>query len=217
MSVDKTIEELSSTLSQLGTLVGHINTQVAGITSRINVTLDTFDSSVSNIALDARAVTNQVAATVSQVPNAWIFYLLFITLIIVFLLLSIILTINLVTKCYAIYKILKSQDDTASENLRTSTLPLYDESKPIVCSPSPRPPQSAKRLSHIAIPMEHEPRRVGFPVNGDLRARAASEKSSVVDDDYTRQPYQRRPTECSGRYDVQAGVALPYASRGADV
>lgn len=34
MSVDKTIEELSSTLSQLGTLVGHINTQVAGITSR---------------------------------------------------------------------------------------------------------------------------------------------------------------------------------------
>lgn len=52
---------------------------------------------------------------------------------------------------------------------------------------------------------------------GSVFFLAASEKSSVVDDDYTRQPYQRRPTECSGRYDVQAGVALPYASRGADV
>lgn len=43
MSVDRTIEELSGTLAQLGQLVGHINGQINGITSRINVTLDNFD------------------------------------------------------------------------------------------------------------------------------------------------------------------------------
>lgn len=35
MSVDKTIEELSYTLAQLGTLVGHINSQVGQLASRL--------------------------------------------------------------------------------------------------------------------------------------------------------------------------------------
>lgn len=43
MSVDQTISELSQTLAQLGTLVGHINNQIDGITGRLNLTLDNFD------------------------------------------------------------------------------------------------------------------------------------------------------------------------------
>uniref|UniRef100_A0A0N5B0G2 t-SNARE coiled-coil homology domain-containing protein n=1 Tax=Syphacia muris TaxID=451379 RepID=A0A0N5B0G2_9BILA len=216
MSVDKTIEELSSTLSQLGRLVGHINSQVVDITSRINITLDTFDSSVSNIATDARAVTSQVAATVSQVPNAWVFYLLFITLIIVFILLSIILTINLITKCHAIYLLIRNQNGSVSDNLRTSSLPLYDESKPIVMSQSPGQQRPEKNVNQIAIQMEYEPRRAGFSTatNGDLRSR---DGSTLTDDDYGRHLYQRRQADSGGRYDVQAAVALPYTSRGADV
>lgn len=34
MSVDKTIEELSYTLAQLGNLVGHINSQIGQLASR---------------------------------------------------------------------------------------------------------------------------------------------------------------------------------------
>ncbi|KAH7700749.1 Protein C50B8.6, partial [Aphelenchoides avenae] len=109
MSVDKTIEELSGTLAQLGILVEHINTQIVGITSRINITLDNFDTSVAGIASDAGVMTGQVSDTISQVPNAWIFYLLFLTLIIVLILLSILIVINLATKIHAIYRIIRGE------------------------------------------------------------------------------------------------------------
>lgn len=67
MSVDRTIEELTGTLSQLSVLVEHINTQIIGITSRINLTLDNFDHAVAGIANDAGLMTGQVGETVSQV------------------------------------------------------------------------------------------------------------------------------------------------------
>lgn len=113
MSVDKTIEELSGTLAQLGVLVEHINTQIVGITSRINMTLDNFDQSVAGIASDAGLMTGQVGDTISQVPHAWVFYLLFITLIIVLLLLSVLIIINLTTRIHAIYRIVRG--DLTSE------------------------------------------------------------------------------------------------------
>jgi hypothetical protein len=69
MSVDKTIEELSGTLAQLGILVEHINTQIIGITGRINMTLDNFDNSVAGIANDAGLMTGQVGDTISQVSS----------------------------------------------------------------------------------------------------------------------------------------------------
>lgn len=67
MSVDRTIEELSGTLNQLGILVEHINLQIGGITSRINRTLDNFDNSVAGIATDAGAMTGQLGTTIAQV------------------------------------------------------------------------------------------------------------------------------------------------------
>ncbi|KHN88841.1 hypothetical protein Tcan_06996 [Toxocara canis] len=222
MSVDKTIEELSYTLAQLGTLVSHINAQVVGITSRINTTLETFDSSVAGIALDASALTHQVGITVSQVPNAWVFYLLFITLIVVFILLSVVLIINLIAKCHGIYRLVK-EPKTLPSNLSPNTdsevLPMYDDSKTFAITSSP-PSVGSPRVNHIAIPMEYEPRRVGYPSsNGDLRSCSdlRSTDNSMGGDDLKR-PYHRKPSEISGgRYDVQAGVALPLSCRGAEV
>ncbi|VDN50463.1 unnamed protein product [Dracunculus medinensis] len=155
MSVDKTIEELSYTLAQLGSLVGHINAQIIGITSRINMTLDTFDNSVANIAADASVVTQQVALTISQIPNAWIFYLLFISLTVVFILLSVILLIKLVIRCHGIYQLVFRSNRSNPEFHNFSNLP-----------PSPSYVQS--RSGHISIPMEHEPRKIGVVANGDI-------------------------------------------------
>lgn len=107
MSVDRTIAELSNTLAQLSTLVEQVNAQLGGITSRINITLDNFDTSVAGIASDAGAMTGQVGDTISQIPNSWVFYLLFITLIIVLILLSILIVINLATKLHAIYRLIR--------------------------------------------------------------------------------------------------------------
>lgn len=67
MSVDRTIEELTGTLAQLGVLVEHINTQIIGISSRVNLTLDNFDHAVAGIATDAGLMTGQVGETVAQV------------------------------------------------------------------------------------------------------------------------------------------------------
>lgn len=67
MSVDRTIEELTGTLSQLGVLVEHINTQIIGISSRVNLTLNNFDHAIAEIANDAGLMTGQVGETVSQV------------------------------------------------------------------------------------------------------------------------------------------------------
>lgn len=69
------------------------------------MTLDNFDNSVAGIATDASALTGQVGDTVQQIPNSWVFYLLFITLIVVLILLSILIIINLATKIHAIYRL----------------------------------------------------------------------------------------------------------------
>jgi len=44
-----------------------INEQIGGISSRINITLQTFDDSVSGIAKDANKMTEQVDNTIAQV------------------------------------------------------------------------------------------------------------------------------------------------------
>uniref|UniRef100_A0A914S0Z3 Uncharacterized protein n=1 Tax=Parascaris equorum TaxID=6256 RepID=A0A914S0Z3_PAREQ len=88
--------------------------QDSSIVFRINTTLETFDSSVAGIAVDASALTHQVAFTVAQVPNAWVFYLLFITLIVVFILLSFVLTINIIAKCHGIYRLVKAPRSISS-------------------------------------------------------------------------------------------------------
>ncbi|EJW79014.1 hypothetical protein WUBG_10077 [Wuchereria bancrofti] len=107
MSVDKTIEELSYTLAQLGNLVGHINSQIGQLASRINLTLDTFDHSVAGIAIDAEIMSTHVANTISQVPNGWLFYLLLLTIIVVFLLLSVTLILGTIKKSFDVYELFK--------------------------------------------------------------------------------------------------------------
>ncbi|VDK48055.1 unnamed protein product [Anisakis simplex] len=226
MSVDKTIEELSSTLAQLGTLVNHINAQVVGITSRINITLETFDSSVAGVATDASALTHQIGLTVSQIPNAWVFYLLLITLTVVFILLSIVLTINLLTKCHGMYRLVREPRGSSSNgyisdvshNTNSEILPIYEESKTptLYTMGSARSPP----VNHIAIPMEYEPRRVGYPIaNGSIRDNSSIKCDSSIKCNDKQQPYQRKPYDVNdgGRYNVQAGVAIPFDQHGAEV
>ncbi|GMR59298.1 hypothetical protein PMAYCL1PPCAC_29493, partial [Pristionchus mayeri] len=213
MSVDRTIEELSGTLAQLGQLVGHINGQINGITSRINVTLDNFDRAITNIATDAGSVTGQVGETVSQVPNAWVFYVLFITLIIVFILLSIVLLLNLITKIHAIYSIIRSGKDGSEDSLigrdqlgERSDRSVYDSkyNEPILPLPSYStsaqqysiPPRESPR-EHIAISMEAEPRRPG-----------RRDASQPFESESTR-PYQRRG-EDGGKYNLETATASPF-------
>ncbi|KAK6756449.1 hypothetical protein RB195_014704 [Necator americanus] len=191
MSVDQTISELSGTLAQLSTLVAHINGQINGITSRINLTLDNFDQAVANIAKDAGSVTYQVGDSVSQVPNSWVFYMLFITLIVVFILLSVVLTLNLITKVHAIVRIVNSKDGTDRALISTREDPRYDKSSHIegVTPYTPysqnshyTPPMTNVR-NQVSIPMEHEPRRVGMQ---PMRRDSA---------DVEPRPYQRRIDE----------------------
>ncbi|KAJ1349362.1 hypothetical protein KIN20_004917 [Parelaphostrongylus tenuis] len=188
MSVDQTISELSSTLAQLSTLVAHINGQINGITSRINLTLDNFDKAVANIAKDAGSVTYQVGDSVSQVPNSWVFYMLFITLIVVFILLSVVLILNLITKIHAIVRIVNNKDGTERALISVKddtsrhdnpTMPPY-----MPFSQNPRYSSSANDVqNHVSISMEHEPRRVGMP---------SARRDSI---DVETRPYQRRLDE----------------------
>ncbi|VDN18961.1 unnamed protein product [Gongylonema pulchrum] len=93
MSVDKTIEELSYTLAQLGTLVGHINSQIGQLASR----------SLNNPVQRAG-----VPFTVYiKVPNGWLFYLLFLTIIAVFVLLSVVLLLSMITRCNEVFRLIK--------------------------------------------------------------------------------------------------------------
>ncbi|ULT85731.1 hypothetical protein L3Y34_005848 [Caenorhabditis briggsae] len=153
MSVDQTITELSGTLAQLSTLVAHINGQISGITGRVNLTLDNFDQAVANLAKDAGSLTYQVGNTVSQVPNAWIFYFIFITLIVVFILLSILILLSVVTKAQVIYSFMKGSDDSSKrmlvEKTRRSTGDFGSQ-------------RTRTSMRHVQIPMETEPRRPGF-------------------------------------------------------
>ncbi|CAB3396500.1 unnamed protein product [Caenorhabditis bovis] len=175
MSVDQTITELSGTLAQLSTLVAHINGQISGITGRINLTLDNFDQAVANLAKDAGSVTYKVGETVQQVPNSWVFYLLFITLIVVFLLLSVVLLLNLVTKAHAIYVIMKSKNDDSERKLMSEKQSFTRSSRP------------RSSMRHVQIPMENEPRRLGPPPR----------ETNSID-----RPYQRR-TDDAGKYNME--------------
>ncbi|CAJ0591567.1 unnamed protein product [Cylicocyclus nassatus] len=195
MSVDQTINELSGTLAQLSTLVAHINGQINGITSRINLTLDNFDQAVANIAKDAGSVTYQVGDSVSQVPNSWVFYLLFITLIVVFILLSVVLILNLITKVHAIVRIVKSKDGTDGALISMRDDQRYDKNTHMGITPyTPysqnshyTPPVTTIR-NQVSIPMEHEPRRVGLPMRRDS---ADVEQPRI---------YQRRIDETTMKY-----------------
>ncbi|KAI1710264.1 hypothetical protein Ddc_13549 [Ditylenchus destructor] len=150
MSVDRTIEELSGTLAQLGILVDHINHQVIGITARINVTLDNFDSSVAGIATDAGLMT---------FPNPWVFYLLFFAIIVVLVLLSILILINLIARIHSIVSLFQRDHSRNGSPLPTMA---YSESKEPLNVSYPGTLQSENRLRHIAVPMESEPRRFGY-------------------------------------------------------
>ncbi|GMT11239.1 hypothetical protein PFISCL1PPCAC_2536, partial [Pristionchus fissidentatus] len=213
MSVDRTIEELSGTLAQLGQLVGHINGQINGITSRINVTLDNFDRAITNIATDAGSVTGQVGDTVSQIPNSWVFYVLFITLIIVFILLSVVLFLNLITKVHGIYRLVKGKNDGSEASLINEDH-LADRSdqsgygskynEPVLPLPvyNPpahqysQPPRESPR-DHVAISMEAEPRRPG---------RRGEENPYETE---STRPYQRRGEE-SGKYNLETATTSPF-------
>ncbi|VDM08351.1 unnamed protein product [Wuchereria bancrofti] len=156
MSVDKTIEELSYTLAQLGNLVGHINSQIGQLASRINLTLDTFDHSVAGIAIDAEIMSTHVANTISQVPNGWLFYLLLLTIIVVFLLLSVTLILGTIKKSFDVYELFKklSTSDSAGHSYGHGQYRLGSN--------------DIFKQDHISISMdmEHEPRRVGREING---------------------------------------------------
>ncbi|KAF7633162.1 hypothetical protein Mgra_00007441 [Meloidogyne graminicola] len=160
MSVDDTIRELSHTLAKLGELVMEINGQVGSISSRINITLQTFDDSISGIAKDANKMTTQVDTTIAQIPGSWAFYLLFFTMIAVLLLLSALLLINLLIKIKSFLRVSQIESSRTS----TPTHPLvnseYSSSKPF--NPTTYSPSDPTKLRHIAVEMEHEPRRYGF-------------------------------------------------------
>ncbi|KAI1704575.1 hypothetical protein Ddc_16100 [Ditylenchus destructor] len=159
MSVDKTIEELSGTLAQLGVLVEHINHQILGITGRINMTLDNFDRSVAGIASDAGLMTGQVGDTISQVPSSWVFYLLFFAIIVVLVLLSILILINLIARIHETIAIFRGDHSRMGTPLPSMA---YSESKQPLNVSYPGTPQTRDRLRHIAVPMETEPRRFGY-------------------------------------------------------
>jgi hypothetical protein len=151
MSVDDTIRELSGTIAQLGLLVvsssflfwsktqtssfppldqGKINEQIGGLSSRVNITLQTFDDSVSGIARDANKMTEQVdqvdipcpilpdfselifLQTIAQIPGSWTFYVLFFSLLVVLLLLSVLILINLVAKIQSICRRLGAESSS---------------------------------------------------------------------------------------------------------
>nr|CRZ25278.1 Bm2857 [Brugia malayi] len=160
MSVDKTIEELSYTLTQLGNLVGHINSQIGQLASRINLTLDTFDHSVAGIAIDAEIMSTHVANTISQVPNGWLLYLLLLTIIVVFLLLSVTLILGTIKRSFDVYELFKKLSTSDSGH-------SYGHGQYRLGS------NDVVKQDHISISMdmEHEPRRVGREINGDIKKR----------------------------------------------
>uniref|UniRef100_A0A1I7XG47 Movement protein n=1 Tax=Heterorhabditis bacteriophora TaxID=37862 RepID=A0A1I7XG47_HETBA len=187
MSVDQTIQELSGTLAQLSTLVAHINGQISGITGRINQTLDNFD----------------------LVPNSWVFYLLFITLIVVFILLSVVLVLNLITKVHAIWRLIKNKEGS-ERVLISSRDDSFEKSQHItaISTPYSQASQCTPIIntvgfqSHVSIPMDQEPRRVGITPRRDMR----SLDQSMTDDP---RPYQRR-LEDSGKYNAETGTTSAY-------
>ncbi|RCN32390.1 hypothetical protein ANCCAN_21807 [Ancylostoma caninum] len=97
--------------------------------------------------------------------------MLFITLIVVFILLSVVLILNLITKVHAIVRIVNNKDGTDRALIPTRDDPGYDKSSHIggVTPFTPYSQNSHYTLpvsnvrNQVSIPMEHEPRRVGLP------------------------------------------------------
>ncbi|VDK87735.1 unnamed protein product [Onchocerca ochengi] len=189
MSVDKTIEELSYTLAQLGNLVGHINSQIGQLASRINLTLDTFDQSIAGIAVDAEIISNHVSNTISQVPNGWLFYLLLLTIIVVFLLLSITLILGTIKRSFDIYELFKKLSTSNSKAGHS-----YGQKQYRLGS------DGIFKQDHVSISMdmEYEPRRVGLEMNGDLKKRRSPPDKSQYHNyasSFSKEQYATMTTE----------------------
>uniref|UniRef100_A0A914US16 Uncharacterized protein n=1 Tax=Plectus sambesii TaxID=2011161 RepID=A0A914US16_9BILA len=152
MSVDKTINDMSQVLEQIRVLVTHLNAKVEGITDRLNQTLDTFDHSIAAIASDANIMTNKVGNTVSQAPDAWVYYTLSIILIAVFVLLAIFLVFQVGSRCHGFYVYVTDKPDQQQQQQEfvkspyqniQDPLPRY-ESKPqlpVYAQPQKQPPE----------------------------------------------------------------------------
>ncbi|CEF64004.1 Hypothetical protein SRAE_1000226000 [Strongyloides ratti] len=239
MSVDKTIVELTRTLEQLGTLVEHINGQISGITGRINGTLNELDNAITGITTEAKTLTGQLGDAISQVPKSWVFYLLFITLIVVFILLAILIFMNLLTKSYYIYKVLKGVDTIDDDNKRRYRDDIY--------SGQTTPLSEDKASGHISLPINIDD---GFnrniynrKYNNNVNQRQASinqgisydgtlkspntpiynvnhesgiMKNNLQDNSISRRTYLRKGEEVNSnigvgaRYNVSTGTTVPY-------
>uniref|UniRef100_A0A0N5BL36 t-SNARE coiled-coil homology domain-containing protein n=1 Tax=Strongyloides papillosus TaxID=174720 RepID=A0A0N5BL36_STREA len=239
MSVDKTIVELTRTLEQLGTLVEHINGQISGITGRINGTLNELDNAITGITTEAKTLTGQLGDAVSQVPKSWVFYLLFITLIVVFILLSILIFMNLLTKSYYIYKIIKGSDTIDEESKRKYRDDIY--------SGQTTPLSEDKASGHISLPINMEdgfnrsihnrkyntnisqrqiPINPGISYDGigkptnqqiyNINHESGIIKNNLQDNNLSRRTYLRKGEEINSnigvgaRYNVSTGTTVPY-------
>uniref|UniRef100_A0A0K0E8E3 t-SNARE coiled-coil homology domain-containing protein n=1 Tax=Strongyloides stercoralis TaxID=6248 RepID=A0A0K0E8E3_STRER len=246
MSVDKTIVELTRTLEQLGTLVEHINGQISGITGRINGTLNELDNAITGITTEAKTLTGQVGDAISQIPKSWVFYLLFITLIVVFILLAILIFMNLLTKSYYIYKVLKGVDTIENENKRRYRDDIY--------SGQTTPLSEDKASGHISLPINMEDgfnRNIynrkynpnithrqttinpGIPYDGtgkstnttiyDINHDTGIIKSNLQDNNISRRTYLRKGEEINSnigvgaRYNVSTGTTIPYYNNNTNI
>uniref|UniRef100_A0A915Q3D3 t-SNARE coiled-coil homology domain-containing protein n=1 Tax=Setaria digitata TaxID=48799 RepID=A0A915Q3D3_9BILA len=212
MSVDKTIEELSYTLAQLGNLVSHINSQIGQLASRINLTLDTFDQSVAGIAIDAQLMSNHVANTISQVPNGWLFYLLLLTIIVVFLLLSITLILGTIKRSFDVYALFKELSTSDSASKKQKGFIMSQENHCYGRERHTLESDGIFKQNHISIPMdmEHEPRRLGLEPNGDLKKRRSPLDTS------RRSQHRNFGTDQYGTVE-QLNVVTPFSNCSAQV
>uniref|UniRef100_A0AAF5D0U9 t-SNARE coiled-coil homology domain-containing protein n=1 Tax=Strongyloides stercoralis TaxID=6248 RepID=A0AAF5D0U9_STRER len=224
MSVDKTIVELTRTLEQLGTLVEHINGQISGITGRINGTLNELDNAITGITTEAKTLTGQVGDAISQIPKSWVFYLLFITLIVV----------------------LKGVDTIENENKRRYRDDIY--------SGQTTPLSEDKASGHISLPINMEDgfnRNIynrkynpnithrqttinpGIPYDGtgkstnttiyDINHDTGIIKSNLQDNNISRRTYLRKGEEINSnigvgaRYNVSTGTTIPYYNNNTNI
>jgi len=163
MSVDKTINDMSQVLEQIRVLVLHLNGKVEGITDRLNQTLDNFDRSIAVIASDANVMTGKVGNTVSQAPNAWVYYTISIMLILVFLLLALFLICQVGSKCFNVYQYYTGPPPQSATNATYQMkdplpryeskplLPLYQEQHSLIPPSTKRPKASSSRSADSSM------------------------------------------------------------------
>uniref|UniRef100_A0A0N4ZA42 Uncharacterized protein n=1 Tax=Parastrongyloides trichosuri TaxID=131310 RepID=A0A0N4ZA42_PARTI len=233
MSVDKTIVELTRTLEQLGTLVEQINGQISGITEKINGTLNELDNAITGITTEAKTLTGQIGDAISQIPNSWVFYLLFITLIVVFILLAVLILMNLLTKSYYIYKLLKGKETYEEDNKKRYKEEVY--------SGQTTPLSEDKTSGHISLPINFEDgsnrnlhnRKFNTPNQRQINIIPGTPydsssnmynnnhdsgimKSNFQDVNIPRRTYLRKGEETNSnigvgaRYNVSTGTTVPY-------